>query len=186
MDSGPRGEAFGFLLPVSVVKSQPMDVGSRDELTSWVQFPYPLAGSRWHLLREGRRQGPCRRAVGARHVSRADHGARRRRAEVEFLQRPGSGRSQRRLPTAFQNATCAQRPLLGDSVEEVRLLSRRPLIAARTGHLSGRCYILVDGTVAACGGSPFSPSTPFCRLASALIRLASTAKPSPPTRPSSM
>ena len=30
-------------------------------------------------------------------------------------------------------------------------------------------------------GRPFSPSTPFCRLASALIRLASTAKPSPPT-----
>src|SRR4029077_16893557 len=30
------------------------------------------------------------------------------------------------------------------------------------------------------GGSPFSPSLPFCRLASALIRLASTAKASPP------
>ena len=32
---------------------------------------------------------------------------------------------------------------------------------------------------AASGGSPLSPSIPFCRLASALIRLASTAKPFP-------
>jgi hypothetical protein len=30
---------------------------------------------------------------------------------------------------------------------------------------------------------PWAPSTPFWRLASALIRLPSTAKPSPPTRP---
>src|SRR6202007_814080 len=36
------------------------------------------------------------------------------------------------------------------------------------------------------GGSRFSPSIPFCRLASALIRLASTANPSPPTRRSLM
>jgi hypothetical protein len=39
---------------------------------------------------------------------------------------------------------------------------------------------------AASGGSPLSPSIPFCRLASALIRLASTANPSPPTSCSSM
>ena len=38
----------------------------------------------------------------------------------------------------------------------------------------------------ASGGSPFSPSIPFCRFASALIKLASTAKPSPPTKPSLM
>ena len=35
-------------------------------------------------------------------------------------------------------------------------------------------------------GRPSSPGTPRWRLASALIRLASTAKPSPPTRPSAM
>jgi hypothetical protein len=35
------------------------------------------------------------------------------------------------------------------------------------------------------GAKPWAPSTPFWRLASALIRLPSTAKPSPPTRPSS-
>src|SRR5262249_50241394 len=39
---------------------------------------------------------------------------------------------------------------------------------------------------AASGGSPLSPSIPLCRLASALIRLASTANPSPPTSRSSM
>src|SRR3979490_1576768 len=36
----------------------------------------------------------------------------------------------------------------------------------------------------ASGDSPFSPSIPFCRFASALIRLASTATASPPTSPS--
>ncbi len=33
------------------------------------------------------------------------------------------------------------------------------------------------------GARPCDPSTPRCRLASALIKLASTAKASPPTRP---
>src|SRR5215211_4332012 len=38
--------------------------------------------------------------------------------------------------------------------------------------------------LAASGDKPSAPGTPFCRLASALVRLPSTAKPSPPTRPS--
>src|SRR3954471_23609833 len=36
------------------------------------------------------------------------------------------------------------------------------------------------------GSNPSAPRTPLWRLASALIRLASTAKPSPPTNPSAM
>lgn len=47
-------------------------------------------------------------------------------------------------------------------------------------------YMLFAARLAVREGSPLSPSTPFCRFASALIRLASTAKPSPPTSPLSM
>jgi hypothetical protein len=36
------------------------------------------------------------------------------------------------------------------------------------------------------GAKPCDPSTPRCRFASALMRLASTANPAPPTSPSAM
>ena len=59
-------------------------------------------------------------------------------------------------------------------------------VAAPKASSSSTAIYSLTARPAASGGSPFSPSIPFCRLASALIRLASIAKASPPTSPSRM
>src|SRR6202008_3977741 len=70
-------------------------------------------------------------------------------------------------------------------------IGRRDELGNDLGRGSKRCIvldgqILKDGPARSFGANPFSPSMPFCRFASALIRLASTAKLSPPTSPWSM
>jgi hypothetical protein len=64
-------------------------------------------------------------------------------------------------------------------------LGTTSVAAPKASSSSTAIYSLTARPVAS-GGSPFSPSIPFCRFASALIRLASIAKASPPTRPSAM
>ena len=64
-------------------------------------------------------------------------------------------------------------------------LGTTSVAAPKASSSSTAIYSLTARPVAS-GGSPFSPSIPFCRLASALIRLASIAKASPPTSPSRM
>jgi len=63
---------------------------------------------------------------------------------------------------------------------------RRNTVAAQNAASSTTARYSPIALPVASGGSPLSPSIPFCRLASALIRLTSTANPSPPTSRSSM
>jgi hypothetical protein len=68
----------------------------------------------------------------------------------------------------------------GDTNFEVTSVAAPKVASSRTARYSSMSRPVASD------GSPLPPSIPFCRLASALIRLASTANPSPPTNPSLM
>jgi len=120
----------------------------------------------------------CRggRAIGQRAVVRRDSPATDRGVRVQGAAVSNVGRKSGSALAAVQRAA--------ESTGEMNLgvTGVAPLNAASS---STARYSLI-ARLDASGGRPGSPGTLRSRLASALIRLASTAKPSPPTRPSKM